>query len=219
MPYSDNGPLDRETRSSPSPFLRFASMALAMVVGVFALGFILGVGMAVVEEGSLDTPGAALIGGAMIVLAGSAWVFRRMAIAGRDEPVSASVRRSNRLTWISAIVGVGLALFMTLGSEIIGAPFDLYTNDPVSASIAAIAIAVWLPIVPAITWRWYQAIDEHALQAYNFGALVALHLFVVAAPVWWLGWRGGFLPEPDIMLLYIAVLVVWCLAWSWRRYR
>jgi hypothetical protein len=42
--------------------------------------------------------------------------------------------------------------------------------------------------------------------------------FTFTAPVWWMGWRGGFLPEPDVMILFVAVLVVTWIANMWKRY-
>ncbi len=131
----------------------------------------------------------------------------------------ASVRKSNRLLWISLFLAGALGMFMALGSDLGGSDFDLTSNQPISPTIAAIVVAVWLVTLPVLTVRFYRTIDEHALEAYKFGALTALHLFFIAAPVWWFGWRGGFLPAPDMMLLYVVLTAAWCVAWGWRRYR
>lgn len=208
-----------EAQAGVSPFLRVLLMGLAAITAIFALGVVVGITVAAFEKGDISASAAAFAVGAMLAMLASAWLLRRLIIARRSEPVSASVRKSNRLMWLSLIIGVGLGIFLSLGSDLTGAPLDLFANTPVSPAIAAIAIAVWLLVAPVSTVRWFQTIDEHALEAYQFGSLVSLHLFLFAAPVWWFGWRGGFFPEPDMMLLYVAVMVAWCLAWTWRRYR
>ncbi len=201
------------------PLWRVVWMAALALLVVFLAGVLVGIGMRIFEEGAISTRGAVFAVLAAAVIAGSLWFIARLRRATRDEPVPSSVRKSNRLNGLSIILGMALGLFMVLGSALTGTEFDLYSNAPISPTIVAIVIAIWLVTLPMLTLRFYRAIDEHALQAYNFGALVALHLFFFAAPVWWFGWRGGFLPEPEMMLLYLAVLLVWCIAWTWRRYR
>ena len=51
----------------------------------------------------------------------------------------------------------------------------------------------------------------------DFGALLGLYCYAILVPAWWLGWRAGLLPEPQHMLIYLAVLTIWSAGWLWRR--
>ena len=73
-------------------------------------------------------------------------------------------------------------------------------------------------MVPPITWAWHRSIDEHESEAYRDGTLAGIYVFSAVAPGWWLAWRGGMLPEPDVMIVFLIVYVVWGLVWIIRRY-
>ena len=62
-------------------------------------------------------------------------------------------------------------------------------------------------------------VDEHEERSYQFGGLAALYLYGFATPAWWLAARGGLVPAPDAMVIFLGVMFVWCVGWFWRRYR
>ena len=219
MALSDEPRSEGDATGALGPLARMVLIGTLVVLSVFALGALTGMAVRIFEEDDISTRQLLAGGLAVATIAASLWIIARLRRATRDEPVPGSVRKSNRLLWISLLLGVALGMFMALGSDLGGSDFDLTSNQPISPAIAGIVVAVWLVTLPVLTVRFYRRIDEHALEAYYFGALIALHLFFIAAPVWWFGWRGGFLPAPDMMLVYVVLTAVWCVAWGWRRYR
>ncbi len=97
-------------------------------------------------------------------------------------------------------------------------PFAVFSNGPVPLAVAAVAIVGWLLAV-ALSLQWHRTVDEHEARTYEFGGLAGLYLYSVLAPAWWLAWRGGLAPEPDSMVIFLAVMLVWGIGWLWRRYR
>jgi hypothetical protein len=94
--------------------------------------------------------------------------------------------------------------------------------------LAATAIEPWLAILlaaiigiglPALSWFWHnRVIDEQEADAYRSGALIAIYFFWIVAPVWWLLWRGGMLPAPDGIALYLATNIIAAIVWIRKKY-
>jgi hypothetical protein len=88
---------------------------------------------------------------------------------------------------------------------------------PVLAIILSIAIGV---ILPAITLYWHKrVVDEQEEAAYRVGVLIAIYAFWFIAPVWWFLWRGGMLPQPDGIALYVMTMFVALIVWFRKKYR
>jgi hypothetical protein len=94
----------------------------------------------------------------------------------------------------------------------------LFGNGPVPATSALITLAIWALIIPVLMIVFRRNADEVTREANNFGFSVGFQAFAYAAPVWWMGWRGGFVPQPDVMILLIASLVVATLANLWKQF-
>jgi hypothetical protein len=201
-----------------SPLKRALIGIVAAVVATFTLGVGVGIAARGLEDGFRPLTVALLLA-AMLVTGALAYVILRQFRAGATQPMGERPRRASRLVWVSVLIGAGLGVLLAASSIQLDRPFALYSNDPLPALPVAIATAVWLLVVPVITWRWSRTVDEHEMRAYTFGAIVAMYLYVFVTPAWWLGWRGGFLPEPEHMLTFCAVMFAWLLGWFWRRYR
>ncbi len=210
-------------QTSPSPSEREDSHALTIVkwlgMLIFA-SFALGFAVAGIES-VLETPDS--LQNWLITAAGTAGLALSVLFALRlirsrqKEPLSRSEKRGNYLLIASGLLGGVLSLAMIVGTSMLGAKFDLFSNDPIPGVVATIAIGTWLCIMPWISLAWYRTVDEIERDNSNFGALLALYSYATLAPTWWLGWRGGFLPEPQDMLIYIAVIAIWSIGWLWRR--
>lgn len=99
-----------------------------------------------------------------------------------------------------------------------GSPLDLFANSPLPTQVVWPMIAIWAVGIPALTFFTRRNLDDYTRAAGDFGFMVGGQLFYFAAPLWWLGWRGGLLPQPDVMILFIATLVVVNCANLWKRY-
>ncbi len=131
-------------------------------------------------------------------------------------PVSPNIRKARNLLWIAVAVGAVLGIYSGATAE--GDMDVMLSNDPISPSFAMVAIAVWLVIVPLISWLWWRAVDEHEAGAYREGAMVAAHLYLFMAPTWWLATRAGWVPEQQPMIVFTIVCVVWTAVWFYRKY-
>jgi hypothetical protein len=194
--------------------------AILLFVAVVAAGVIAGAGFAMLESGAISPGGAAALGGAAIIALAALWgLIRLKPWAGTGEPVSPGTRKANNLVLASAALGGVLGAAMSIGTIGSDEPFALLSNSPMPPAVVIPAIAVWLLVVPLISWRWHLTVDEHELRSYQFGGLAALYLYAFVAPAWWLAWRGGLAPEPAGVAIYLAVMAVWGIGWFWRRYR
>jgi hypothetical protein len=72
--------------------------------------------------------------------------------------------------------------------------------------------------MPLVIVGYRYNLDEVMREANNFGFSVGFQFFPCLAPIWWMAWRGGFLPQPDIMITLVASLVVALLANLWKRF-
>ena len=162
MALSDEPRSEGEATGALGPLARMVLIGTLMVLCVFALGALTGMAVRIFEEGDISTRQLLAGGLAVATIAASLWIIARLRRATRDEPMPASVRKSNRLLWISLFLGGALGMFMALGSEMGGSEFDLTSNQPISPAIAGIVIAVWLVTLPVLTVRFYRTIDEHA---------------------------------------------------------
>ncbi|MFN3863487.1 MAG: hypothetical protein ACK4RT_04310 [Erythrobacter sp.] len=181
----------------------------------FTGGMIAGYTSGVLERGGPDLVDGAIIA-AMVLLAAlvalGIWRFWSKTI---EEPVASRVRSARRLFAVAIALSLPLGLLLGVTDEGSGA---LLSNAPVSASIAALAIVLWLIAGPLITWLWWQKIDEHEAGAYREGALVAAHAYIFITPIWWMASRAGWLPLLEPMLVLLAVTVIWSGVWFFRRY-
>jgi len=196
-------------------------LLIALVAGtglLFAAGIVTGVIAGSLERGAVKPLAAAFVIGAVAVIAGCALLLRRV-LPALYRQSSPRVTKSRRLITASAGIGAVLGLVLALGGLAQGRqPPSVFSNQPMLPWIALGAIAVWLIVVPPLTWQWHRSIDEHEARAYRDGTLAGIYAYCAIAPTWWLGWRGGFLPEPQEMITFSVAMLVWGLVWAVRRY-
>lgn len=123
---------------------------------------------------------------------------------------------------LGGVMGGVLAATGLLGSPD-GAPFDpgsTLISGPIPTALALVLVFVWGVVMPAIAWFWHtRAIDEQEASAYRDGGYYAAYAFLILAPLWWLLWRGGMLPEPNGVAIYLTFSILWSAIWLWKKYR
>lgn len=192
--------------------------ALAGFGLLFAAGVATGVVAGTLERGAIKPIAAVFLAGAIALIAVSGIALRR-ALPAIYQEASPRVRKSRRLITLSAVIGAALGILLTLGSLVGGTERpEMFSNAPIAPWIALSMLAVWLLAVPPLTWQWHRSIDEHEASAYRDGTLTGMYAYCAIAPTWWLGWRGGFLPEPQEMITFLVVILVWGLVWLVRRH-
>lgn len=212
----DPGARGSDDRDGPTALQVILAGVAAMAL-VFGIGVVAGV-LGAMAEDSVRSPAKALAGvgiGLAIVIGSAAYLWRTLPrlLGGRVAP---RIRQARGMLYLSGAVGLVLGAVIQLG--VLGTPDADPWSGPLPPAVAAFAIAVWLIAVPLLSWRWWRNIDEVEALAYKDGSLVAIYAYCAIAPSWWMGWRGGFLPAPDYMLTFVAVLTVWGVVWIARRF-
>lgn len=183
---------------------------------VFIAGIIAGFTAASLEHGELVLRDFGIIAALISFLAFVGFVCWRLWPHGSQEVIAESTRKSNRLLYFACVLGVALGMFLVLAEE--GSAGALFSNAPLGGLVAAVGIAVWLLIVPPMTWIWWRTVDEHEASAYTDGALVAGHVYMILAPAWWFASRAGWLPAQDPMIVFVIIATIWTAIWLYRRF-
>ncbi|MEM7700640.1 MAG: hypothetical protein AAF251_01750 [Pseudomonadota bacterium] len=152
--------------------------------------------------------------GIPIVLISGYVLWRTMPDFTMGEPDTVRGRRIKWTTLGAGFLG-GLTTIPLIDFENGGTL--LFSNGSVPSTQAMFAMAMWAAILPVFIIIHRRNADEVAREANDFGFMVGFQSFSVIAPVWWIGWRGGLLPQPDVMLLFVTVLIIACAAIIWRR--
>ena len=208
-----------EERSVGRMALKVVGTAVLILVFAYSLGVVVGASEALLE-GRGGPSRIARLAVALVSVAGCVWgVIYLRPWPRRDEPVAPRTRKANNLLLLSGVLGGVIGVALAGATISMGEPLAMFSNGPIAPAIVVPVLAVWLLIVPLISWQWHRSVDEHEAEAYRFGGLAGLYLYAFLAPAWWLAARGGLVPAPDTMVIYAIVLGVWGMGWFWRRYR
>jgi multisubunit Na+/H+ antiporter MnhG subunit len=128
-------------------------------------------------------------------------------------------RGRQRRKW--AVLG-GLAAFGGIGGGIVGAHeadrlFDLAQPWPPLLCLAlAIGLVIAVTVGSVVLSREMDEVERLAkLKATRAGASV----YILGYPLWFLLWKGGFVPEPMHVALFAATIVALILASLFYRFR
>ena len=205
-----------ESRKMAEPRTTAASLLWRWtgIVGLtLAMAFLLGVGVGFVKGysdhgGGPGIKAVAVLAALLLALTGCAWLLQRLIRSARPEEPLTRKERLNRNILIAAgllggVIGMVLALTGTNGAPAFA---DVFSDGPLPAGLA-------------ISLYWHRhAVDEQEAAAYKNGALIALYVYMIGAPVWWFAWRGGFAPEPHGVIIYVATVSVLGIIWIWKKY-
>lgn len=213
--------VDLDARA-PSPLWRVLGTAALGIAILFLSGILAGFAIAHAERGGggISSPGAAILAGTAVALAGCIWlVVRTWRRRPRGEPLTRKERLNRNILIVSGALGGITALLITASDHDL-LTSNLFTDEPLPSSLAlgiVIMLGVFMPIL-SIYWH-RRVVDEQEADAYKVGALYGLYVYMIGAPVWWFAWRGGFAPEINGILLYCATISVVGAVWMWRKYR
>jgi hypothetical protein len=154
---------------------------------------------------------AALIGGVALIA-----TFRKWPTLAQGDPVTP---RTRRYGWaMVALIGFAIAMSLAFARPSGGSlANDLYSNGPLPTALAVTLALLWLVGIPLLSTITRRNMDEVERGLLQFGESAGFRFFTVAAPAWWLGYRGGVLPQPDVMIMFVGVLIASFIANMIRR--
>lgn len=156
--------------------------------------------------------------GVTLLLAFAIWKLLQQ-IKSIGEKASRREKTYNRFLIGSFLFGGGAGIALALTGSFDANETSLFATGAMSPMLAIIMAASIGLIMPAVTFYWHKnVVDEQEEAAYRFGALIAMYAFWFIAPVWWLLWRGGMLPEIDGIALYFITIFVTLIVWFWKKY-
>lgn len=177
--------------------------------------------------GSLGTAGIVVmvVFGAIIIGLGYA-IWRNAATLKREEDDLTRRERLNRNIMIGclalgAVMGGALAATGDFDvSDPSSGPLAIFDDGPLPRAVALSIVFIWGVAMPVVAWFWHtRAIDEQEASAYRDGGYYAAYAYLILAPAWWVLWRGGLLPEPNGVAIFIAFTSIWSAVWFWKKYR
>ena len=134
------------------------------------------------------------------------------------EPRTARGNRMRMIIWSVVIIGPLLTFPIIYYRGTDGARFELFSNGTLPGQVVWPMIALWSIFIPLLGYFTRRNADDFTLAANDFGFMAGGYMFYFVAPVWWLAWRGGLAPRPDVMILFVAMLVVVNVANLWKRH-
>jgi hypothetical protein len=172
--------------------------------------------------GPLGTAGIVAMGAFAAIIAGLSYVIWRTGskMKGRNGSLPRREKMNQRVMVFSCLLGGAIAIALMASSTAeYGAP-TVFSEAPIKPWVAillALVVGVGMPVL-SVYWH-NRVIDEQEAYAYRSGALIAIYAFWIGAPVWWLLWRGGLVPAPDGIAIYLITTFTALIVWFWKKYR
>jgi hypothetical protein len=134
-------------------------------------------------------------------------------------PSTRREKLNNQILAGSGIFGGLVALILVASGDASSSNPEMLLDGPIPPAIAiGVAFAFGI-LAPLVSWYWHaRVVDEQEEAAYRSGALIAIYAFWYLAPVWWILWRGGMLPPPNGVAIYMMTTFIAVIVWFWKKY-
>lgn len=197
---------------------RMAMIAAVCLLVMVLLGLIGGTAAVMSEHNvKVATPVVAVLALIGALDAGALFYLLRALKTGADaEPPTAKERLNRNILIGSGLLGgvIGVVMVVADGSNAV------FSTGPIAPIVAIALVIVIGGLLPYISYYWHtRAVDEQEAEAYKLGALGGIYVYMIGAPCWWFLWRGGLVPEPDGVAIYLITIFTVGVIWLWRKYR
>jgi MFS family permease len=126
-------------------------------------------------------------------------------------------RRRRKLLIIGTLAMVGGISGGIVGGHEADRLFDL--AHPWSPTLCLAIASLFLLAVGIGKFALRGQVDEVERMAKLRATHVGASLFLIGYPIWFLLWKGGFVPEPQHVIIYAVLLVVMLLASLFYKFR
>jgi hypothetical protein len=177
-------------------------------------------------SGALGTAGIVTLFVFATIIIGLAYAIWRNVrqMKASNEGLTRREKLNRNIVWGCGLAGGAIGLFFAFYETSVGnsdtGPALIFADSPMPPVIALMLIFFWTVIMPIVAWFWHKrAIDEQEASAYRDGGYYAAYALLIGAPTWWMLWRGGFVPEPDGVAIFMLFVSIWTIVWFWKKYR
>lgn len=178
-------------------------------------------------SGPLGSTGIIVLGISAAIIAGLCFVIwrnvRKLKLS--RQPTTRREKLNRNIMLACLLLGAAIVVVLEVAgtldaTDAAKSPFSMFVDAPMPNTVALILVFIWAVVMPVVAWFWHtRAIDEQEASAYRDGGYYAAYSYLILAPAWWLLWRGGLLPEPDGVAIYVAFSLIWSAIWIWKKYR
>lgn len=213
-----------DNTAETAPATKSIAVRVIRTIGLYifvaaAVGFLAAFVHAHQEDGNRDWSWRAIAIMAGVALALGAALFQMFrdigSLFGGRSALPRRERVSLRLLGIATVAGAVGGVLSVVSTET-GWLTD--GKGVLSPTLAIFYVVLLSTLAPWLTTRWWRAIDEHEQAAYVEGANIAGHFVMWAGIGWWVLARAKLVPEPDVIVLVIAMSFVWTGVWLYRRF-
>lgn len=199
---------------------RILKVSGLLFAAIFLAGVCAGAVAAATQKGGVTMLIGAIVSVAALLAAACLWLAYRIGTAPSGEAPPTRKERLNRniLVACGALGGL-MAMLMMFTQDGPDLTHNLLSNEPLQPAVAIVLLVLLGVVTPLLSFVWHRsAVDEQEVAAYKTGALWGINVYMIGAPIWWIGWRGGFLPAPDGVILYFATVPTMAVVWMWKKY-
>lgn len=203
------------------PWLLPLKLAAGGFLMLVAIGGSVGATVAAVERGWTGYRMGVVMGFVIAASAIAAWLLWSVYRRPERGLEPRNIGTARRLTIASGAIGGLLGGMLAIAGLASGDKSDglsMFSSAPLPPLLAAAVLAAIAVVIP-ISWVWHRSIDEHESAAYRFGALIGINVYFFLSAGWWIAARGGFVPAPDGVAIFLTTVAAWGLGWAWARYR
>lgn len=141
------------------------------------------------------------------------------ATMGEGDWQARALRRKRR---INIVVGTLFCIGL-LSGFLVG-----FFEDEQAGLLSANSIPPWLAAISAIvfvvattfgSWKLMQVSDELERTIHTKTTVMAGNAMLIGYPTWFILWKGGIVPEPDALWLFLIGIGSSVLAYAWYKLR
>lgn len=132
------------------------------------------------------------------------------------------VRAQQRKRRINMVIGTLFCVGLVSGF-LVG-----FFEDEEAGLVAANSIPPWLAITSAIafliattfgSWKLMKVSDELDRTINTQATMMAGNVLLIGYPTWFVLWKGGLVPTPDALWLFVAGFVSSMIVYAWQKFR
>lgn len=213
MNTTDHGNLTTGYSNKFARFFALTSAGCLIVIGlaIAAAGFHL-----LLEEGELTAKVAwPVMIGTVLALGGGYKLYRLKPLANQDGPIAESERMTRLVLVMSMVLGAAIGMAIVIG----GGEFGTLSNGPINPVTGIVVTVAYVVLMPIAAIYSHRSADEFVRGVYAQDAMLALYVYSVITPGWWMLSRAGVIPAQDPMIVFMIVIAVWGVSWITRKAR